>query len=205
MDKNMRRNLIRTFHHMHDRCYNKNDKRYNDWGGRGIKICDEWNEDIESFIQWAVSNGYQPGLSIDRIDNNDDYCPDNCRWVTLSENNQNRRSSRYYTYLGKTQNLQQWCDEFNVSRSMVNKRLEMGWEFEEALLTPKNTREVETIIGQRFGYLTVVEYVGTDTFRQSVFKCKCDCGNETFVNRNKLKNGHTQSCGCYRRKKVYKK
>lgn len=151
MNKIMRKNLIRTFRHMHDRCYNKNDKRYSDWGGRGIKICDEWNEDIESFIRWAISNGYQTGLSIDRIDNDKDYSPDNCRWVTLSENNQNRRSSRYYTYLGKTQNLQQWCDEFGVSRSMVNKRLEMGWEFEKALLTPKSTRDVDTIIDKDLG------------------------------------------------------
>lgn len=205
MESNSRKNLVKTFSHMQSRCYNTNDKRYKDWGGRGIKICNEWMNDIEKFIQWAVSNGYQKGLSIDRIDNDGDYCPQNCRWVTLAENNQNRRSSKYYTYNGKTQNLQQWCNEYSVPRSMVNKRLEMGWDFGKALFTPKKTRDCESMIGQKYGRLTVLEFVGVDRTRQSLVKCICDCGNIVITNINKLRTGHTNSCGCYRKEKVYNK
>ena len=200
-----RKNLVKVFHHMQSRCYNPNDKLYKDWGGRGIKICNEWVENIDSFVSWAISNGYQKGLTIDRIDNNGDYFPDNCRWVTLAENNQNRRSSIFYTYNGKTQNLQQWCNEYGISRSMVNKRLKMGWDFEKALFTPKQTRDKESIIGNKYGLLTVIDFAGVDKNRQSLFKCKCDCGNIITVNRNKLETGHTSSCGCYRRVKASKK
>lgn len=188
--------------HMKSRCYDHNDKRYDDWGGRGICICKEWLDSPESFIEQSVNNGYQDGLTIDRIDNNGDYCPENCRWVTRNENNQNRRSSRNFTYSGKTQNLQQWCNEYNVSRSMVNKRLQMGWDFEKALLTPKKERDCESVIGEKFGRLKVLEFAGKDEHRQSLYKCQCDCGNILIVNGNKLKTHHTNSCGCYRKERA---
>ena len=188
---------------MQSRCYNINDKRYADWGGRGIKICKQWLENPEEFVRWGLENGCKEELSIDRIDNDGDYSPENCRWVTLVDNNQNRRSSVYYTYNGKTQNLQQWCNEYNVTRSMIDKRLKMGWDFEKALTTPKIKRDTKTIIGEKFGRLSVIRFIGTDKNRQSLFECKCDCGNTVIVNSNKLKSGHTASCGCYRKEKVY--
>lgn len=184
---------------MKNRCYNPDDKRYGDWGGRGIQICNEWLNDPELFVRWSIENGYQEGLTIDRIDNDGNYCPENCRWVTVQENNQNRRSNRNFTYNGKTQNLQQWCYEYNVSRSMVNKRLDLGWDFEKALLTPKRDRDRQSLIGLRFGKLTVLEFVGKDKHRQSLFSCQCDCGNMVVVNGNKLKSNHTNSCGCYQK------
>ena len=95
---NLRKKLIKTFYHMKERCYNVHDKRYGDWGGRGIKICDEWLSDPELFIQWGLTHGCKEDLSIDRIDNSKDYSPDNCRWVSLKENNQNRRSSIYFLW-----------------------------------------------------------------------------------------------------------
>lgn len=194
--------LKKVFVHMKERCYNPNDKRYEDWGGRGIQICDEWLSDPEAFVRWSIENGYDEGLTIDRVDNNGNYCPENCRWVTKAENNQNRRSSRYYTYKGKTQNLQKWCDEYNASRSMVNKRLQLGWEFEKALLTPKKARDQESLVGMRFGRLTVLEFVGKDKFRQSLFRCQCDCKTILIVNGNKLKTNHTSSCGCFQKERA---
>ena len=194
--------LKKVFVHMKERCYNPNDKRYEDWGGRGIQICDEWLSDPETFVRWSIENGYDEGLTIDRVDNNGNYCPENCRWVTKAENNQNRRSSRYYTYNGKTQNLQKWCDEYNASRSMVNKRLQLGWEFDKALLTPKKTRDQESLVGMRFGRLTVLEFVGKDKFRQSLFRCQCDCKTILIVNGNKLKTNHTSSCGCFQKERA---
>ena len=87
MDRNIRKKLQKIYTHMKERCYDVNDRRYKDWGGRGIDICQEWRDNPELFIEWSISHGYEPGLSIDRIDNEKGYSPQNCRWVTLAENN----------------------------------------------------------------------------------------------------------------------
>ncbi len=83
--------LFYVWQSMRARCYNKNRPRYNDWGGRGITVCDLWNNDFKSFYDWAISNGYVKGLQIDRINNDGNYEPDNCRWATAKENSNNRR------------------------------------------------------------------------------------------------------------------
>lgn len=198
MDKIIRTRLLKTFAHMKARCYDTNDKRYEDWGGRGIKICDKWLKDREEFVNWSLNNGYEIGLTIDRIDNDGNYCPENCRWVSISENNQNRRSSKYFTINGITKNLQQWCDEYDISRSMVNKRLSMGWNIEKALKTPKRERDTKSIIGNRYGRLIVVSASNKERNRLTLWNCKCDCGNMVLVDKTKLESGHTLSCGCLR-------
>ena len=203
-----RKRLLKTFSHMKERCYDEKNKAYKNYGGRGITICQEWLDDREKFIKWALENGYQEHLSIDRTNNDGNYEPSNCRWVTISENNQNRRSCKYYTLNGRTQNLQQWCNEYKVNRSMVDRRLSLGWEFEKALFSPKRQRDTETIVGQKFGKLKVLEFYGEADDRQSKFKCLCDCGKTTIVKKNKLISGHTRSCGCLRKetaKMLFKK
>jgi hypothetical protein len=99
---------------MKQRCYNQNRKKYKDYGLRGIKICDEW-QDAAIFAEWAFSNGYQKGLQIDRIDNDGNYEPNNCRFVTPKENSRNRRNTKYLTINGETKSVAEWCEHIDIS------------------------------------------------------------------------------------------
>ena len=88
--------IYRIWNCMKNRCYRKSYHAYKHYGGRGIKVCDEWLNDFQSFHDWAMANGYDDNLSIDRIDNNKGYQPDNCRWVTMAEQNKNKRVANGY-------------------------------------------------------------------------------------------------------------
>lgn len=126
------------------RCYNKNEKCYKNYGGRGISVCDEWLSSFVSFYEWAINNGYQEGLSIDRIDNNGDYCPENCRWVDNKTQANNRRSNRLYTMNGETKNLSQWCKQYGMEYTVVRNRIvKHGWPFEEAITYKDDARKVK--------------------------------------------------------------
>ena len=107
---------------MKGRCYNKGNARYADWGGRGIEVCEQWRNSFESFYTWAMANGYQDNLTIDRIDNNGNYCPENCRWVGQQEQCRNRRSNINRTIGNSTRTLMEWCEIFQVDYANVNAR-----------------------------------------------------------------------------------
>lgn len=94
--------LYRVYWGMRERCYNSKNKHFDRYGGRGIIVCDEWLNNYESFYNWAMENGYKEGLSIDRIDNDGNYCPSNCRWITIAEQQKNktqRKTKAYYEQL----------------------------------------------------------------------------------------------------------
>lgn len=124
--------LYRIWQGMKNRCYNKNDKRYQDWGGRGIAVCSEWKDKFMVFYNWAVSNGYDDNLTIDRIDNNKGYEPSNCRWITNKENSNNTRRNIYLTY-NKTQTLAQWADELHIPYQTLHYRYKKGWDTKDIL------------------------------------------------------------------------
>ena len=120
---------------MKQRCLNPNNYRYSDWGGRGITVCNEWHE-FEPFRDWALAHGYQDGLTIDRIDNNGPYSPDNCRWITAQAQQFNKRCNIVLTHNEKTQTLTEWAHEVNISPSTLSARLRAGWSLDRALTEP---------------------------------------------------------------------
>lgn len=126
---------------MKDRCSNPNAVSYKNYGARGIKVCVEWN-DYTNFREWALANGYEDGLTIDRIDVDGDYEPDNCRFATMKEQNNNRRTTNLHTYKGKTQSEMQWAEEYGLSYGTLKTRLENGWDFEKALTNPVVHNEI---------------------------------------------------------------
>lgn len=128
-----RTRIYSIYRHMKDRCYNKNNKRYKSYGGRGIVICDEWLNNNTLFFDWAMNNGYKDNLTIDRIDVNGNYSPDNCRWITNDEQQRNRRDTRNYTINGVTHCLKDWCEIYNLKYNTVRYRLNRGWNIEKAL------------------------------------------------------------------------
>jgi hypothetical protein len=112
----------RAFTHIKERCYKPNTKGYDNYGGRGIKMCDRWLQSFESFLA-DVGRAPSPKHTIDRVDNNGNYEPGNCRWATRREQQNNRRRNKMITYNGKTQSLGGWCFDLNLNYSTIKKGL----------------------------------------------------------------------------------
>lgn len=130
--------LYNRYYKILDRCYNKNHKYYYNYGGRGITVCEEWLNDPISFYNWAINNGYKEGLSIDRIDNNGNYEPSNCRWVTRKEQERNKRNNKNFTWRGETHCIQEWCELLGFTRDcLYNRLVRAKWNIERALTTPQ--------------------------------------------------------------------
>lgn len=109
--------------HMKQRCSNPNDHAYNYYGGRGIKVCDEWANDFQAFQDWAMSHGYSDKLTIDRIDVNGDYCPENCRWITIQEQQKNKRDNTTVLFNGHCKTVGDWAREFNCFPGSVYREI----------------------------------------------------------------------------------
>jgi hypothetical protein len=134
---------------MKQRCQNTNCNNYKNYGGRGIKLCGEWNN-FEIFRKWALKNGYRDGLEIDRINVNSDYCPENCRWTTNRTQANNRRNNNYYEIDGIKHTLMEWTRIFGKNFRTVYGRIERGWKIEEAL---------KTKVDKRIGQAKVEKYI----------------------------------------------
>lgn len=128
--------IFRIWEHMKSRCYNKSNQKYSCYGERGIKVCDEWLNDFQAFYDWSMKNGYADNLSIDRIDVNGNYEPNNCRWADAKQQANNRTNSRYITYNGKTQTMSQWAEELGINRKTLECRImKYNWTVERAFNT----------------------------------------------------------------------
>lgn len=118
--------LRQTYTNMNHRCYNSNDKRYKYYGRKGIVVCDEWIKDKNTFYNWALSNGYTSELTIDRKDSNGNYEPDNCRWITLKEQANNRTNNIFIEHDGEIKTVYQWSQETGISPGAVKNRFKKG-------------------------------------------------------------------------------
>ena len=123
---------------MRERCNKPSNKKYHRYGARGVKVCDDWLNNFELFEKWAMANGYNPNAklgecTIDRIDNNGDYCPENCRWVNIATQNRNTSKNILVDINGKTQTLSQWSAESGVPKTTLFYRYRRGWSGEDLI------------------------------------------------------------------------
>lgn len=132
--------LYKSWNTMMYRCYNEKSTHWNDYGGRGISVCKEWKNPVV-FEEWAMSNGYQDNLTIDRIDVNGNYCPENCRWVTQAEQGRNKRTNVFITINGVKKCLAEWCETYKISPDCVSYRVKKrNMSLVKAITTPKGVR-----------------------------------------------------------------
>lgn len=117
------------------RCYTKSCNTYKNYGGRGITICEEWS-DFNVFKEWALKNGYSDNLSIDRIDFNGNYEPSNCRWITMKEQENNKRNNHFLTMNGERKTISQWAEITGLKSGTIASRVHRGWSDEDALTRP---------------------------------------------------------------------
>ena len=131
--------LYYVWNGMKQRCYNKNSTHYKNYGARGISVCNEWKNSYESFRNWAVKNGYKEGLEIDRINNNGNYCPDNCRMITHFDQQSNKRTNKFITFNGETKTLSQWARYLGIKPNSLIYRIK-NYGIEKSLSLKGNLR-----------------------------------------------------------------
>ena len=124
---------------MKARCNNKKRENFENWGGRGISVCPEWES---NYLQFKKDVGEKPGpkFSLDRINNNMGYEPNNCRWVTMKEQHQNKRNNSLLTFQGKTMCVTQWAELLGINHHTIYGRIKRGWTTEKTLTTQSDAR-----------------------------------------------------------------
>lgn len=136
--------LYHIWRNMKARCYRKNSSSYKNYGAKGIIVCEEWKNNFMTFYNWAIANGYDDNLTIDRIDNNRMYEPNNCRWTTRKEQNNNTSRNVYITFNGITLTRNQWAEKIGINKGTLKNRLTnkwSPWSIEKALTTPVNNKK----------------------------------------------------------------
>jgi len=118
--------ISQTYYKIKHRCYVETDIGYQTYGGRGIKVCDRWLSDIHVFIKWAINSDWKQGLTIDRIDVNGDYEPNNCKWSTMKEQARNRRSNVVFEHNGESHCIKEWCEIIGIAPHLPYIRYQRG-------------------------------------------------------------------------------
>ena len=131
-----RTRLYRIWKGMKQRCRDENSTRYQSYGGRGISVCEEWIDDFSAFQEWALKNGYQDDLTIDRKDTNGNYEPSNCQWISNKDQQANKRNNRVIECNGDIHTLSEWSKITGVKEGTIAYRLKAGWPIEKALKEP---------------------------------------------------------------------
>ena len=136
--------LYEKWHSMKKRCFNKKAQNYKYYGGRGITVCDEWLE-FGGFYEWAITHGFEPNLTIERIDTNKNYEPSNCKWIPMHQQFYNRRSNVWITIDGETLSLLQWSQKTKLHITTIRGRLMRGDKGKDLIRPPhpgKKTSDV---------------------------------------------------------------
>jgi hypothetical protein len=134
--------LYWIWHDMKRRCTNPNRNNYPAYGGRGITVCEEWQSSTQ-FCEWAVANGYNDTLTIERVDVNGHYCPANCTFIPKAQQSNNKQDTRYMTAFGETKSRREWSQDprCRVSYTALKKRTYRGWDDENAISTPERVNK----------------------------------------------------------------
>jgi len=141
--------LYSVWNGMKQRCNNPNQKKYKNYGARGICLCDDWQNNFKSFFDWAISNGYKHGLTIDRINVNGNYEPNNCRWVTQKVQQNNRSNNHLIkSSNGTVKTLAEWSEQAKVTEVALAKRIKSGMSLEEAITKGDSHPIMITINGE---------------------------------------------------------
>ena len=128
------RNRIRnTWHQMITRCYDETASNYKYYGGKGVRVFEEWRNSFQSFYEWSLANGYDHTLTIDRIDVNGDYSPYNCRWVDMKTQCNNRSNNIIIEFNGEKHTIPEWSTILGIKQYVIRNRLNRGWSVDEAL------------------------------------------------------------------------
>jgi len=146
--------LRRLWRGMKSRCGDQKNKAYRLYGGRGITVCNEWDKSFEAFEQWSTGHGYRSDLSIDRVDTNKGYSPENCRWATITQQARNRRNNRRIFAFQEEKTLSEWGEDHRclVPVKVLADRTLKGWPPEKAMTTPKIPRgEYKSVYVEAFG------------------------------------------------------
>lgn len=131
--------LYKIWFDMKRRCYNKERKAYKYYGAKGITVCKEWLNNYNSFHDWALSHGYNNNLTLERIDFNGNYCPENCKWISQKEQTQNSSHNHFIKFNNKTLTITQWSKEIGIAPKTIRERLNKGWATNKVLSAQRYT------------------------------------------------------------------
>lgn len=134
MDGKWRTRIYHIWNGMMGRCTRKSNPNYANYGAKGIQVCEAW-KDFDVFREWAMANGYADNLTIDRIDNNGNYEPGNCKWSTMKDQQNNKKNNHVVTYAGETKTISQWAEDLGIKTHTLFTRFKRGWSVEKALTT----------------------------------------------------------------------